>query len=156
MEPTPLEKVRIRACAVGMYASDSVEIEDDAEVVATEDADWVAAWVRVPREQGVDEDDARPERVAFVYSKDAYYCELCVPETIDWSGDDLHVYEEGISDAGFTGYPRCAACGREHTWVGLSVRCALCGQDADARETHRHGPGFIGECCWDERLRGTE
>jgi hypothetical protein len=155
MDPNLPEEVRLRARAVALYASDNVEIEDEAEVFVGHYADWVAAWVRVPRESH-GEDDARPERVVFVYSLDAYYCELCVPETIDWSGDDLHLYEEGICDAGFTGYPRCGACGREHTWVGLSVRCALCGEEADSRDAHRHGPGFIGECCWDERLRATE
>jgi hypothetical protein len=139
-----------------MYASEDVEIEDEAAVVAGKDADWVAAWVRVPRASDGGEEEDRPERVAFLYSTDSYYCELCVPESVDWGSDDVHVYEEGISDAGFTGYPRCVGCGREHRWVGLVVRCALCGEDADSREAHRHGPGFIGACCWDERLRASE
>jgi hypothetical protein len=36
------------------------------------------------------------------------------------------------------------------------VPCALCGEPARADEAHRHGEGWIGECCWDERLRTTE
>jgi hypothetical protein len=154
MQLTPAEKARVRACAVVMYASGDIEIEEDAAVVGAKNADWVAAWVRVPRESCSEE--ASPERVAFVYSLDAYYCEVCVPAEIDWSSDDLHIYEEGVSDTGFTGYPRCAACGRDHRWVGLVVQCALCGDDADAREAHQYGAGFIGKCCWDERLRATE
>jgi hypothetical protein len=154
MEPSPLEKVRIRACAVAMYASGDVDIEHDAMVVGAKDADWVAAWVRVLRESC--DEGASPERVVFVHSLDAYLCEACVPETMDWGADEVHVYQEGVSDAGFTGYPRCAACGREHRWVGLVVRCALCGGDADAREAHRQGAGYVGECCWDERLRAAE
>jgi hypothetical protein len=155
MDPILLEEARVRARAVELYASANVDIEDEAAVVPGGDAHWVAAWVRVPRDLST-ELGGSPARVVFVYSLDSYFCEACVPETIDLAGDDVHVYEEGISDAGFTGYPKCAACAREHRWVGLVVRCALCGADADADEAHRHGAGFIGACCWDERFRASE
>jgi hypothetical protein len=154
MQPTP-EKARIRARAKEKYASNDVEIEEDPAIVLGKDGHhWVAAWVRVPRENPAEEE--APERVVFVYDRDAYFCAVCVPETVDLGSDDVHVYEEGVSDAGFTGYPKCAVCGRKHRWVALVVRCALCGADADADEAHRYSAGFIGACCWDERLRATE
>jgi hypothetical protein len=43
---------------------------------------------------------------------------------------------------------------------GPSLRgksCGLCDQPINSRTAHRHGSlGWVGECCWDERLRATE
>jgi hypothetical protein len=37
------------------------------------------------------------------------------------------------------------------------VTCQLCGKPTNALTAHPHGDGYIGdECCWDERLRGSE
>lgn len=36
------------------------------------------------------------------------------------------------------------------------IACSLCGQDCAAGEAHLHQGKYIGECCWDERLRATE
>lgn len=36
------------------------------------------------------------------------------------------------------------------------VECSLCGQDAPASTAHLHGNGWVGNCCWDERLRSSE
>ena len=38
----------------------------------------------------------------------------------------------------------------------VAVTCKLCKKDADAKTAHRHGDGWVGECCWDERLRSSE
>jgi hypothetical protein len=38
----------------------------------------------------------------------------------------------------------------------VNTLCKLCGQKVDVNTAHRHQEGYIGECCWDERLRTTE
>ena len=37
-----------------------------------------------------------------------------------------------------------------------TVACKLCGRDVHERQAHRHDSGWIGPCCWDERLCATE
>jgi len=34
--------------------------------------------------------------------------------------------------------------------------CNLCHNETDANKAHLHQDRFVGECCWDERLRTTE
>ena len=34
--------------------------------------------------------------------------------------------------------------------------CKFCNSLCDARTMHLHQDQFVGECCWDERLRVTE
>lgn len=36
------------------------------------------------------------------------------------------------------------------------VVCKLCDNECSAETAHRHRGNYIGECCWDERLRVTE
>lgn len=36
------------------------------------------------------------------------------------------------------------------------VTCKLCQKETPLAEAHRHQGGYVGECCWDERLRTTE
>ncbi len=35
-----------------------------------------------------------------------------------------------------------------------TVYCKFCGKEAE--DAHRHDGGWVGACCWDERLRATE
>jgi hypothetical protein len=37
-----------------------------------------------------------------------------------------------------------------------AVKCVTCHKDAPAATAHLHQGKWIGECCWDERLRSTE
>lgn len=37
-----------------------------------------------------------------------------------------------------------------------TVTCEFCGLEAHARQAHRHGAGWVGPCCWDERLHASE
>jgi hypothetical protein len=38
-----------------------------------------------------------------------------------------------------------------------TVTCKLCKEQVDADTAHRHQGEYVGdECCWDDRLRGTE
>lgn len=37
-----------------------------------------------------------------------------------------------------------------------TVTCKFCGHEATERQAHRHDGGWVGPCCWDERLRATE
>lgn len=37
-----------------------------------------------------------------------------------------------------------------------SVRCSQCRKPTDKATAHRHQKKWVGECCWDERLRATE
>lgn len=36
------------------------------------------------------------------------------------------------------------------------VNCKLCGEPTRLGTAHRHDGGYVGEECWDERLRSTE
>ena len=36
------------------------------------------------------------------------------------------------------------------------VDCKFCGKEVDADTAHMHQGSYVGECCWDERLRTTE
>lgn len=37
-----------------------------------------------------------------------------------------------------------------------TVRCKFCKKKVPAITAHRHDRGYVGTCCWDERLRATE
>lgn len=37
-----------------------------------------------------------------------------------------------------------------------TVACKFCGHEAHAHQAHRHEGGWVGPCCWEERLRATE
>jgi len=37
-----------------------------------------------------------------------------------------------------------------------TVICKVCGETALAATAHQHEGSYVGECCWDERLRATE
>lgn len=37
-----------------------------------------------------------------------------------------------------------------------SVRCQFCGRTVPRSTSHLHGNGWVGDCCWDERLRSGE
>jgi hypothetical protein len=78
-------------------------------------------------------------------------CEPCMDGDLEW--------EE-------TSYCQCVLCsdeGRvadytlndEHPWHH-SITCILCGQESPAGTAHRHQNQWIGEECWDERLRSSE
>lgn len=41
----------------------------------------------------------------------------------------------------------------ERPWT---VLCRFCKKPTNKEKAHRHGGGWVGECCWDERLRATE
>lgn len=36
------------------------------------------------------------------------------------------------------------------------VICKLCNEYCEAKHSHLHQGEYVGECCWDERLRTTE
>jgi hypothetical protein len=37
-----------------------------------------------------------------------------------------------------------------------TVTCKFCEKETPAAAAHIHQGGYVGECCWDERLRVTE
>jgi hypothetical protein len=37
-----------------------------------------------------------------------------------------------------------------------TVLCKLCGNEVPGSSAHLHQNGWVGLCCWDERLRSTE
>lgn len=47
-------------------------------------------------------------------------------------------------------------CRRSISAWSASVRCKFCDNVIPAATTHRHQGEYVGECCWDERLRATE
>ena len=38
----------------------------------------------------------------------------------------------------------------------IGVECKLCNKPTNAATAHLHQDEYVGECCWDERLRVTE
>jgi len=44
-------------------------------------------------------------------------------------------------------------CGEFHEWNAV---CKFCKKPIDPKEAHLHMGSYVGECCWDERLRITE
>ena len=48
----------------------------------------------------------------------------------------------------------CPACAFPP--LGGKITCKFCGKKAPAKTAHIHQGLFVGECCWDERLRSTE
>lgn len=40
--------------------------------------------------------------------------------------------------------------------IGQSVRCKFCKELVPAKDAHAHLGEYVGDCCWDERLRITE
>ena len=57
----------------------------------------------------------------------------------EWSSDHLQIIADILEDL------------RRPT-----VACKFCGRAAYAHIAHLHQGGWVGECCWDERLRMTE
>ena len=57
----------------------------------------------------------------------------------EWSADHIELVAEILEDL------------RRPT-----VGCKFCGRAAYAHVAHLHQGGWVGLCCWDERLRGTE
>jgi transcription elongation factor Elf1 len=69
-----------------------------------------------------------------------------------------------------TSMMRCGACEHEaksedfaieipdaKEWDDGTINCSLCGEPCSAKLAHVHQGKFVGdECCWDERLRGSE
>jgi len=37
-----------------------------------------------------------------------------------------------------------------------TVCCKFCNEECDVSEAHVHQEEYVGECCWDERLRMTD
>ena len=40
--------------------------------------------------------------------------------------------------------------------VHKQVRCCLCKKNTSSQTAHRHQNKYIGECCWDDRLKSSE
>lgn len=55
----------------------------------------------------------------------------------------------------------CPSCGAIESTATVcpehdTVTCSLCSEEAPIASAHMHQGKFIGECCWDDRLRTTE
>jgi hypothetical protein len=50
---------------------------------------------------------------------------------------------------------KCDDCHAQWREPG-TVQCKFCGEDCRADHAHYHLGGWVGACCWDERLRSTE
>jgi hypothetical protein len=62
-------------------------------------------------------------------------------------------------DGAFDSYPSDAEIADLLEQHGIDVAlesCTFCGQPVLADTAHRHNHGWVGSCCWDERLRATE
>lgn len=46
----------------------------------------------------------------------------------------------------------CAECAESYE----AVACKFCKKEANIQTAHLHQGEYVGECCWDERLRITE
>ena len=45
---------------------------------------------------------------------------------------------------------------QKRTEQAQAVPCKFCGKPVPDKTAHRHLDGWVGECCWDERLRASE
>ena len=63
----------------------------------------------------------------------------------DLLGEVQEAYEKVVNDDQFLA-----------DLVPGKVRCIKCDRLADDKTAHLHKGRWIGECCWDERLRTTE
>ncbi|MEU3499902.1 hypothetical protein ABZ726_03720 [Streptomyces hundungensis] len=61
-------------------------------------------------------------------------------------------------DASFDTYPTDAQIAVVLQGSGLDVElemCKMCRQEVLLATAHRHDNGWVGTCCWDDRLRMT-
>lgn len=56
--------------------------------------------------------------------------------------------------------PRAAAMIRKHDCMDETgnelVNCSICGHGTPIDDAHLHQNEWVGECCWDDRLKITE
>jgi hypothetical protein len=50
---------------------------------------------------------------------------------------------------------RIRAVAEENRAQPATVACKFCGEQVPANTAYRHDGGYVGDCCWDERLRAT-
>jgi basic membrane lipoprotein Med (substrate-binding protein (PBP1-ABC) superfamily) len=63
------------------------------------------------------------------------------------------------TDGSFDDHPTDAEIAEVLIQHGVDVAletCKFCDGDVLRATAHRHGHGWVGDCCWDERLRATE
>jgi len=65
----------------------------------------------------------------------------------EWIGNDFLPYADGGK--------YCSEYCAEKASI-FNVECKICGELCDAKTAHLHQDEYVGECCWDERLRATE
>jgi hypothetical protein len=61
------------------------------------------------------------------------------PVVREWHGDSFEEAEDETLPTGLQ-----------------TVECKLCHNQVPIKTAHLHQDGYVGECCWDERLRSTE
>ncbi|GAA1236364.1 hypothetical protein GCM10009578_091920 [Streptomyces rhizosphaericus] len=66
--------------------------------------------------------------------------------------------DEVLTDESFDTYPtdtQIAITFQEHGIEVSLEMCKMCQRDVLQITAHSHGTGWVGSCCWDERLRMT-
>ncbi|MFN3076881.1 MAG: hypothetical protein ABT940_08395 [Alphaproteobacteria bacterium] len=92
-----------------------------------------------------------------------------VRTTIDVCADEsVDDYESGDLEWSDTDQAECLNCDWSGTVLEMTVAepeeeeeiekvfCALCEQEAPGDTAHYHQDQWIGECCWDDRLKASE
>lgn len=80
-----------------------------------------------------------------------------VSEVREWLEGLPKNAEVGVDDGGLC--LRVAGDEKNYCEVGglpETVACSVCGNKTPADTAHLHQEKWIGECCWDERLKASE
>lgn len=84
---------------------------------------------------------------------------------LHWNGSSGRSYDivRAVDDVVITGesfdnYPTADELRDtiEQAEAAATVACKFCEQQVSGRDAHLHMGSWVGECCWDERLRATE
>jgi hypothetical protein len=88
-------------------------------------------------------------------NKDKTFCDHCGEDLDENRVSYSHLpFDVSLANKGESAV-LCEGC-NERLTTELTVCCVRCGKDIPADEAHLHQGDYIGECCWDERLRATE
>ena len=108
-------------------------------------------WTEVvPIDMGpVDIERAVTDKIIEEYGK-----EEVDEETERYGGVDYHHSVEPGMHQGVDGHWYKVTI--ERIAIDQLAPCKFCGKMAPLETAHRHDGGYVGECCWDERLKATE
>jgi len=70
--------------------------------------------------------------------------------------DQVELLRRAAGQLGYTLTKKPTGRTKEKREQELHVMCKLCQNSVPAKTAHLHQGTWVGECCWDERLKSTE